>query len=202
MRLALLGAGGHGTVLCRVDQRAGFEVVGFYDDFALSPVLGLPILGRFSEAGSFDGRLFVSLGRNDVRAGLFALHEERCVTLVDPSAVVDASVGAGTVIMAGVVVNVDAVIGRNCILNTGCTVDHDCVIEDHVHLCPGTHLAGTVRVGSGSMLGTGCCVIPGRVIGAGCTVGAGGAVLRDLPDGVVAKGVPARFAADASGSPG
>lgn len=197
LRLALLGAGGHGKVVCRVAQRAGFEVVGFYDDFATAPVLGLPILGRFSSAGSFDGGLFVSLGRNDVRAGLFAVYESRCVTLVDPSAVLDCSVGVGTVVMAGVVVNVDSVIGRNCILNTGCTVDHDCVIEDHVHLCPGTHLAGTVRVGSRSMLGTGSCVIPGRVIGADCVVGAGAAVVRDLPDGVVAKGVPARFVRDA-----
>ena len=204
VRLALLGAGGHGKVVCRVAQRAGFEVVGFYDDFATDPVLGLPILGRFAAAGEFSGGLFVSLGRNDVRAGLFALCGERCVTLVDPSAVVDPSVslGVGTVVMAGAVVNVDSVIGRNCILNTGCTVDHDCILEDHVHLCPGTHLAGTVRVGSGSMLGPGCCVIPGRAIGAGCVVGAGAAVVRDLPAGVVAKGVPARFATDASGSPG
>ena len=200
----MLGAGGHGKVVCRVAQRAGFEVVGFYDDFALEPVLGLPILGRFSAAGDFAGGLVVSLGRNDVRAGLFALHSLRAVTLIDPSAIVDSSVslGVGTVVMAGVVINVDSVIGRNCILNTGCTVDHDCIIEDHVHLCPGTHLAGTVRVGAGSMLGTGCCVIPGRVIGVGCLVGAGAAVVRDLPDGVVAKGVPARFAADASESPG
>lgn len=201
MRLALLGAGGHGKVVCRVAQRAGFEVVGFYDDFATGAVLGLPVLGKFSEACSFDGKLFVSLGRNSVRAGLFC--EERTVVLIDPSAVVDATVqvGLGTVIMAGAVVNVDTVIGRNCILNTGCTVDHDCVVEDHVHLCPGTHLAGTVRVGQAAMVGTGACVIPGRTIGAASVVGAGAAVVRDLPAGIVATGVHARVVRDASVSP-
>lgn len=197
MRLALLGAGGHGKVVCRVAQRAGFEVVGFYDDFATGLVLGLPVLGRFSEAASFDGQLFVSLGRNLARAELFC--EERSVVLIDPSAVVDSTVrvGIGTVVMAGVVVNVDTVIGRNCILNTGCTVDHDCVLEDHVHLCPGAHLAGTVRVGAGAMLGTGAIVIPGRTIGEGSVVGAGAAVVRDLPAGIIATGVPARVVRDA-----
>ena len=191
-RLALLGAGGHGKVVCRVAQRAGFEVVGFFDDFATGSVLGLPVLGRFSDASGFAGRLFVSLGNNAVRAQLFCA--ARTVVLIDPSAVIDASVsvGLGTVIMAGAVVNVDAVIGQNCILNTGCTVDHDCVLEDHVHLCPGTHLAGNVRVGAGVMLGTGTAVIPGRSIGAGTVVGAGAAVVRDLPAGIVATGVPAR----------
>jgi len=191
-RLALIGAGGHGKVVCRVAQRAGFEVVGFFDDFATGLVLGLPVLGRVSDASGFAGRLFVSLGNNATRAQLFCA--ERAVVLIDPSAVIDASVqvGSGTVIMAGAVVNVDAVIGQNCILNTGCTVDHDCVLEDHVHLCPGTHLAGNVRVGSGAMLGTGTAVIPGRSIGAGSVVGAGAAVVRDLPPGIVATGVPAR----------
>jgi sugar O-acyltransferase (sialic acid O-acetyltransferase NeuD family) len=196
MKVALIGAGGHGKVVCRVAQRAGFEVVGFFDDFAQGAVLGLPVLGPL-QAGQPDWLYFVSLGDNQKRRRIFEqLLDWRLplATLIDPSAVLDESVkvGEGTVIMAGVVVNVDTRIGRNCILNTSCSVDHDGIIEDHVHLCPGSHLAGTVRIGQGAMLGTGCCVIPGRQIGAGTVVGAGAAVVRDLPEGVVAKGVPAR----------
>lgn len=196
MKVALIGAGGHGKVVCRVAQRAGFEVVGFFDDFAQGVVLGLPVLGPL-RPGESNWRYFVSLGDNQKRRRIFEQLLEwnlPLATLIDPSAVLDESVtvGEGTVIMAGVVVNVDTRIGRNCILNTACSVDHDGVIEDHAHLCPGSHLAGTVRIGQGAMLGTGCCVIPGRQVGAGTVVGAGAAVIRDLPEGVVATGVPAR----------
>ncbi|MFN8611573.1 MAG: acetyltransferase [Vulcanimicrobiota bacterium] len=196
MKVALIGAGGHGKVVCRVAQRAGHEVVGFFDDFAQGSVLGVPVLGPL-RAGEPDWFYFVSLGDNRRRRAVFEQLLEwklPLATLIDPSAVLDetVTVGEGTVVMAGVVVNVDTRIGRNCILNTGCSVDHDGVIEDHAHLCPGTHLAGTVRVGEAAMLGTGCSVIPGRRIGAGTVVGAGAAVVRDLPENVVATGVPAR----------
>jgi UDP-perosamine 4-acetyltransferase len=43
------------------------------------------------------------------------------------------------------------------------------------------------------MLGIGVSVIPGVTIGAGTMVGAGSVVVRDLPDGVTAMGVPARI---------
>ena len=42
------------------------------------------------------------------------------------------------------------------------------------------------------MLGIGSVAIPGVRIGAWTTVGAGAAVVRDVPDRVVAMGVPAR----------
>jgi acetyltransferase-like isoleucine patch superfamily enzyme len=84
------------------------------------------------------------------------------------------------------------VIGDDCIVNTSASVDHDCVVGDHVHLCPGVHLAGAVNVGSGTMIGTGAVILPVIQIGKGCVVGAGAVVNRDLPDGVIAFGVPAR----------
>ncbi len=49
-----------------------------------------------------------------------------------------------------------------------------------------------MSLAEGVMLGANSCVIPGKKVGAWTTVGAGGVVNRDLPEGVVAVGVPAR----------
>ena len=87
----------------------------------------------------------------------------------------------------------DSIIGRHSILNTACSVDHDASIGDFAHVAPGAHLAGGVRVGEGALLGIGCSVLPGRTVGDWAIIGAGAVVLRDVPPGVTAKGVPARF---------
>jgi len=61
-----------------------------------------------------------------------------------------------------------------------------------VHVGPGARLAGNVSVYEGAFLGIGSCVVPGCRIGEWATVGAGGVVVGEIPEGVVAKGIPAR----------
>jgi acetyltransferase EpsM len=67
------------------------------------------------------------------------------------------------------------------------------VIGDHATLSPGVLVNGSVTVGEGAFLGTGVIVTPGRVVGPWAVVGAGAVVVHDLPAGVTATGVPARW---------
>jgi acetyltransferase-like isoleucine patch superfamily enzyme len=83
-------------------------------------------------------------------------------------------------------------VGSNVILNTGCSIDHHNVIGDHAHIAPGARLGGNVTVGQGTLIGIGAIVLPGRHIGAWSVVAAGAVVTKDIPDGVVALGSPAR----------
>jgi acetyltransferase-like isoleucine patch superfamily enzyme len=53
-------------------------------------------------------------------------------------------------------------------------------------------LGGAARVGSFSLLGLGAAVLPGVSVGSRSIIGAGSVVARDIPDDVVAMGVPAR----------
>ena len=206
-RVLILGAGGHAQVVADALMRArdaGERVVpiGYLDDDPEAHGqlrLGLPVLGALADAARIPhDALIVAIGSNRVRRDLFARLEQqdaRFAIARHPSAVIapDVRIGPGTVICARVVVNPGAVVGANVILNTACTVDHHNRIGNHVHIAPGVHLGGDVHVGEGTLVGIGATVMPQRSVGAWSVVGAGALVNRDLPDGVIAVGVPARI---------
>lgn len=205
-----IGAGGHAKILVElVAQVGGYELVGFIDtdptrwgtQFMGCPVLGgddqLPVQRAKGVQAAFIGVGAVSSAGTRLRARLFrealALGFEM-PTLVHPRAVVSpsAKLGPGSVVMGGAVVNTAARVGANATIYSAAVIEHDSVIGDHVHLSPGVQLAGGVIVEEGAFLGIGAVVIQGVRIGAWATVGAGAVVLADIPDGVVAVGVPAR----------
>jgi sugar O-acyltransferase (sialic acid O-acetyltransferase NeuD family) len=118
----------------------------------------------------------------------------RLPSLAHPRAVIaeGATLGAGAVLCANAVVGAGASIGDYGIVNTAATVDHECTLGKGVHVSPGAHLGGGVRVGAGAWIGIGTVVRERVRIGAGSLIGAGAVVVSDIPDGVVAYGVPAR----------
>jgi sugar O-acyltransferase (sialic acid O-acetyltransferase NeuD family) len=199
----VLGAGGHGKVVADILLSGGLAVLGFVDDddrLAGARVLGLPVLGRIDDyAACRPAGIVLGIGANAVRKQLVdrlgAAAEPLWITAAHPRATLAASVvaGPGTVVVAGAVVNVDAVIGAHAIINTCASVDHDCRVGDYAHIAPGARLAGAVSIGEGAFIGAGAAILPGRSVGCWATVGAGAVVARDVPDGVVAKGLPARW---------
>lgn len=100
--------------------------------------------------------------------------------------------GEGVQAMPGAVVHKFSSLGRYCILNTNSTVDHECLLGDGVHVMGGASIAGRVEIGSYSTIGTNATVLPDLRIGRNVFVGAGAVVTKDIEDGVVVAGVPAR----------
>lgn len=201
MDVVVVGAGGHGMVVCDLLLAAGLRVIGFVDGDPVkvgTEVLGVPVFGRIDDVPAAGGMtVAMGIGDNGGRRSQFELLISRGFELlpaVHPSAVVSAHarIGAGTVIMANVVVNVAAAVAENVILNTGCTVDHHCVVGAHSHIAPGATLAGNVCIGADTLVGAGAVIIPGVSVGSRCVIGAGAVVLRDVPDGSTSAGVPAR----------
>ncbi len=206
MRVLIIGAGGHAQVvadilLCMHQEDGDTVPVGYLDDdpaLAGQQLLGLPVLGKLEQRGAIPhDRAIVAIGHNETRRQLFETlrqEGEEFILARHPRATVAASaqVGLGTVICAGVVINAGSVVGTNCILNTGCTVDHHNYIGDHAHIAPGVHLGGDVLIGEGTLVGIGATVLPQRRVGNWCIVSAGAVVHRDLDNGVVAAGMPAR----------
>ena len=204
--MVIWGASGHARVVADIVQTQGVcDIAGFIDDVDPahkgSPFMGSSVLGgreqfpRLLQTGV--DKAIVAIGdcairirlADDLRQAGFSL-----VTAIHPSATIapDVMIGAGSVVSAGAVLNPGARVGENAIINTSSSVDHDAVVEDGAHVSPGARLAGGVVVGRGSWIGMGACVKEGVKIGRNVVVGAGAVVLDDLPDRVLAWGVPAR----------
>jgi UDP-perosamine 4-acetyltransferase len=199
--VVIIGGGGHAKVVIESLRASGKTVAVIVDaDPTPRDVLGVPVVGDdlalpgLKEQGFSE--LFVAIGDNRLREKLGLKAQGLGFTLVNaihPSAIVSPSarIGQGVAIMAGVAINADSQIGDLSIINTGAVVDHDCRLGAACHLGPASALAGGVIVGERAFLGVGARAIPGVTIGEDTIVGAGGVVVRDLPDAVLAIGVPA-----------
>jgi maltose O-acetyltransferase len=66
---------------------------------------------------------------------------------------------------------------------------HDASMKRHI----GYTRIGRTRIGRNTFIGAGSIVMPGVRIGDSCIIGAGSVVTKDVPDGSVAAGNPARM---------
>jgi sugar O-acyltransferase (sialic acid O-acetyltransferase NeuD family) len=176
-----------------VDDREGLQG---------SRVLGFPVLGncQWLCQEALHSRIAVALGVGG--SGSRQLLAERCarweieiLTLLHPGATVSqtAQLGRGTVVMAGAIINPDARVGVGVIVNSGAVVEHDVGIGDYAHVAANAAMGGASRLGAFSHLGLGAIVLQCIHIGSYTMVGAGAVVVENLPDQVVAMGVPARI---------
>jgi len=103
-------------------------------------------------------------------------------------------------------------------MGTGCHIKDGCIIDpghcflitlgDNVTLAPRVHLLahdastkrtlgytkiGLINIGSGCFIGANSTVLPGVTIGKGSIVGANSVVTKDIPEGSVYAGNPAKF---------
>lgn len=199
-RVLIIGSGGHAKVAADIALEMGHEVVGFLDDAPErrgANVLGFSVLGEIAEWERFPAdAIALGIGANTARHRLMLdLPTLPWLTLIHPRATVSrfAQIGEGAMLAFGSCVGPDSIIGRGAIVNTCASVDHDCRVHDFAHVAVGATLAGAVTVEEGALIGAGCSTRPGVRVGAWAAVGAGAAIVRDIPPGVTAVGVPARW---------
>lgn len=206
----LWGAKGHALVLAEIVQQQGGEVIALFDSSSIvdtvlpgiethigieayeawilkqENIQNVSAIAAIGGARGSDRRDFLKIFRN---SGV------KTPTLIHSSAVVSASahIGENSHILAGAVIAPMVELGEACIVNTNASVDHECVLGAGVHIAPGATLCGCVQVGENTLIGAGSVVLPRVKIGSNVVVGAGSVVTRDIPDGVVAFGNPAKI---------
>lgn len=123
-----------------------------------------------------------------------------------------------SVLLADVVVGNDCNIGSRVEIGRGCRIGNrvrissgvflppNAVVEDDVFIGPNSVFTDDRRPRSGNKdyhaeppllrrgcsVGAGCVVLPSITIGRGAMVGAGSIVTKDVPDGAIVRGEPAR----------
>lgn len=209
--LVIVGAGGHGSELLAYLEGMptnGMRLLGFIDaKKPQGPWLRSRILGGLDELTSLAENTrsnalnyITAFGDNAIRWRVVRAIEKMDLTIIrpwtlwHPSSQVgsEVEIGNGTLLAPNTIVTTRARIGRHCILNVRVSVSHDVSIGDFVNVNPAAVICGCVEIGDGSYIGAGAVVKDRVRIGRGVTVGAGAVVIRDLPDGVTAVGVPAR----------
>jgi acetyltransferase-like isoleucine patch superfamily enzyme len=97
-------------------------------------------------------------------------------------------------------------IGNNVKIHSGVYIGQFTTMEDDVFIGPGVTMANDIHPGCpsayecmqgphikrGAQVGVNCCVLPKVTIGEYSIIGAGSVVTKDIPDGVIAYGNPAR----------
>ena len=103
-----------------------------------------------------------------------------------------ARIGPGLYISHGVniVIGSGARVGRNLTILNGVTLGQKRRIEDWKGE---QNEDGYPEIGDDAYLGTGCKILGGIKLGRNVTIGANAVVTKDVPDDVIAAGVPARI---------
>ena len=129
-----------------------------------------------------------------------AVHEARtkgfatALSLIDPTSVTASSLilGDGSYIAAASCIGAMSKLGGFSFVNRSANIGHHFRGGDFVSVGPGASIAGQVSIGDGSIVGAGSVLLPMVNIGRGCQIAPGSVVRKDVPDGCLVAGNPAR----------
>jgi len=209
MEPILLFGGGHHLSYC-IDiilKEAKYRIVGIVD--SIHPIgtdlYGYKVIGRQEQIKELMSEYqvaagIITIGDNWTRKIVSdcirnIVPDFRFVNAIHPSTIIgmNVSLGVGIVVMAGCIINPNAVVGDFCFFATGAQLEHDGEMGEFSSISAGVVTGGKVKIGRYSAITLGVVIMDRINIGEHTVVGSGSLVTKDLPDGVLAYGSPARI---------
>ena len=102
----------------------------------------------------------------------------------------DVEIGSNTSIMRGALG--DTIIGQGTKIGHLCSIGHGVTIGKHCFIISGSMIGGSCHVGDYSQVSLGACIKNGVKIGKNVLVGMGAVVTKNVGDGKIVFGVPAK----------
>ena len=206
--VVIIGAGGLGREVLEILKARNritpaYNILGFIDDNKeikgktvnrYQTLGGLDWLeGKASDGLSCICAIGACVARKKVVQRLQEMGMNFC-NAIHPSVVMGdfIELGRGVIIGAGSVLTVNIKIEDHVFINKSCSIGHDVTIGRYCTINTSATVSGGSRLDEGVYVGAGATLIQEVSVGSWATIGAGAAVIGDIPDGVVAVGVPAR----------
>lgn len=203
--MLVAGAKGHALeimdVLLNNDPAADLY---FFDN--VSPVINNPSIKKYpvitsneklAEHFAVNNKFVLGVGKPAIRKKLAELATGlggSLLSVIASTAYIsklNVELGNGLNIMHRVIIHPEVTIGEGTLINCAATIHHETQIGMYCEICPGAIITGNVRIGDFTMIGSGAVVLPGVKIGSHVIVAAGAVVTKDIPDNVMAAGIPA-----------
>lgn len=183
-------------------ENIGYFIKGFIDNKVENSFMGYPILGKDENSqeilnqNSECGIIIVP----DVPKFRFQLYEQyskltnNFVNLISNKSIISKSskLGYGIVVQDGVNLSASTTIGNFVKVNSFANIMHDSIIGDFSTVAPNAVILGRVKIGKKCYIGSNSTILSGIIIADGVTIGAGAVVTKNVAEGLVMVGNPAR----------
>lgn len=204
MKLYVYGSGGNGCELCDIADKINllekrWGSVDFVDDIREEKQWYGRNVYRFDEmlADKDAYECIISLGEPAHRLSLYGKllkHGVSLATIIDPSAEISptASIGQGCFIGPRSFVSSNTKVDDNVMLEVHTIVGHDISIGKHTVISSCSVVGAKTQIGKESFIGLNCTIKDRVNIGDYCVIGMGSCVFKDIDEGYIALGNPAR----------
>ncbi|KUG23994.1 acetyltransferase (isoleucine patch superfamily) [hydrocarbon metagenome] len=163
-------------------------------------IYDLPVLGELSYLGNVDlgeVSMVAGIGRPVWRRKIVEETKKmggKFISIIHPTAIINkwAKIGEGAIIQRLCNVQRDVVIGDFFCCNAFVGIGHGTLIGDYVQINPQVVVTGGAVIGSDVFLGVRATILKAR-IGDRSVVGACALITKDMPQNMMAKGIPAKY---------
>ena len=210
-KLVIMGGSGGGQIAASVVEdinrlKPMWELVGFLNDAVeVGGKMGrYPVIGRTEEAPEYVRKgYYLHYALHNAKYGPLRIKRfrkmniplEALPSLIHPTAHISMaeSIGHGVLMAPYVNLSFGAKIGNCCHLYGSSFIGHDSTVLDFCSVANNAAVGGGVVIGEGCHIGTNCSIRERVKIGKHAIIGMGAVVLKDVGDGEIAVGNPARI---------